>query len=42
MTGKIDVEDVLSKLNTAEKVSLLSGQLIRLPQHLFFTNIPRR
>jgi hypothetical protein len=27
MTAIIDVEDVLSKLNTVEKVSLLAGQL---------------
>jgi len=31
MTATIDVEDVLSKLNVAEKVSLLSGQLFLHP-----------
>ena len=36
MTGIIDVEDVLSKLNTVEKVSLLAG-LLYLSSHMTYT-----
>jgi hypothetical protein len=34
MTASIDVENVLSKLNNVEKVSLLAGQLPSFPRLL--------
>jgi beta-glucosidase len=34
MTASFDVEDVLSKLNLVEKVSLLAGQFIQHPSPL--------
>jgi hypothetical protein len=36
MTATIDVEDVLSKLNNVEKVSLLAGQPPSSPQPLIY------
>jgi beta-glucosidase len=39
MTASFDVEDVLSKLNIVEKVSLLAGQFIQHPSPLYLLTI---